>query len=340
MRYARLILSPVIAAILVAGFAVQAHANQLDTLLLPDTDSSEATFIGLRFIEMRYPEASPVASLLNGKNERVEFTASSGLGDVIDAANNVIQKEHKSTLTIENATLHYVATIKGYPDRAQISYKVEFSPTITKYVLQNEADGQLAVVDLDWRNFVLRGPLHVGYNEGRININQPIGLLETKLPDLAGKLLDSEARAIMEDPILNFSAFDLPMKSWHFLFDVTGLQLKNYNVFKEGEGGTVSIHSIGESSFREGTYLPVEKDVTVTIEGTTIKIHASTPPPSGQIMIAGYSQVQEKEGTEFALVSSKSSGGPSLLGFQFQVLLVLAGMMGAVAVFVLFKSRR
>lgn len=109
-------------------------------------------------------------------------------------------------------------------------------------------------------------------------------------------------------PILDFSRFDLPMRQWHYLFDVTGKQMEQYNVFQPDEGGTVSIHYIGESSFCEGTYLPVEKDEGATIACTQVSLHASTPPPSGHITIAGYSKVQESEGAEYALGSSKLSG--------------------------------
>ena len=80
-------------------------------------------------------------------------------------------------------------------------------------------------------------------------------------------------------------------------------------------------------------------DATVQVDDVQLKMQSVTSPPSGQITIAGYSKVQEANGTEYAEVSSKHSSTPEL-GFQFQVVLVLAGMMGAVAVFVLYKSRR
>jgi len=245
-------------------------------------------------------------------------------------------------MIIENASLKYSATVKGYPDRTQIAINTELKSVIARYVMQKAGENnQPAIVDLDWRNIVVKEPLLIYTDKyGTVDVNHPMGLVELLFPQLAGKLHDSDAKAIMDEPIMNFERFGLSMKSWHFLFDVTGKQLERYGVFREGEGGTVSIHSIGESSFREGTYLPVEKDVMVTLDGEHVKLHASSPPPSGQITIAGYSKVEEKDGAEFALVYPNSPDFAPEIGFQFQVLLVLGGMMGAIAFLVLFKSRK
>jgi hypothetical protein len=345
-----IVLSSAIMALLLLGFASQAHANQLDTLLLPDQDRSKAEFAGVRFIEIKYGEGSQLAGLLNGKNERIEFTvngtsnSTGDFGKLIEAVNSAILTENRSPIVIENASMRYFATVKGYADRAQLSYRIEFEPVIAKYVLQKSGEGnQPAIVDLDWRDVVVDGPLMITTEKyGTIDVNRPIGLVQMLFPDLAEELLGSEAKEMMEDPILDFQRFGLSMKSWHYLFDVTGKQLERYGVFREGEGATVSIYSIGESSFREGTYLPVEKDATVTIRETEAQMHSSTPPPSGQISIAGYSAVEENNGAEFALVYPESPGGTGLdiFGFQFQVLMVLGGMMAVVAVVVLIKARK
>lgn len=349
------VLSSAIMALMVSGFSNQAYANQLDTLLLPDIDRSKAEFAGIKFIEIRYAQGSSLASVLDGRNDRIEFTVNgtsfngsstttNGIEQVIWAINNASMKENRSPIVIENASLRYFATLKGYADRAQLSYRIEFKPIITKYVLQKSGENnQPAIVDLDWRNIIVNGPLLVTTNQyGTIDINRPIGLVQLLFPDLAEQMQGSEAREIMEDPILNFDQFNLPMKQWHFSFDVTGKQLERYGVFREGEGATVSIYSIGESSFREGTYLPVEKDINVMIEETEARIHSSTPPPSGQISIAGYSTVQENDGAEFSLVYPESRTGflPDIFGFQFQVLMVFGGIMAVVAVVVLIKARK
>jgi hypothetical protein len=104
----------------------------------------------------------------------------------------------------------------------------------------------------------------------------------------------------------------------------------------------VSIYSLGESSFREGTFQETEKQASATIDGTPITVESTTPPPSAQMTIAGFSKIQKSGDTEFAVVTQQAPAGTTTAtgGFPIQVLLVLGGMMGAVAVFVLIKTRK
>jgi hypothetical protein len=81
--------------------------------------------------------------------------------------------------------------------------------------------------------------------------------------------------------------------------------------------------------------------VSATIGGQSVGVHASTPPPSAQIQIPGFSRTEKTSTGEVALVTTQAPQGTVTAtgGFPIQVLLVFGGMMGAVAVFVLFKSR-
>lgn len=166
----------------------------------------------------------------------------------LDATNKAIL-EQKSPVMLQNATVNYVAAVKGQSGTAHLSYKVDVNATIAGYVLPKETCNSSAIVDLDWRNFIVAV---------LVVINTECG------------------------PILDFGRFNLLMKSWHYLFDVTGL-LKNYGVFRPGEGAAVPIHSVGESSFRKGTHLPKEVDATLQVAGAQVRMQASAPLPSGQI---------------------------------------------------------
>ncbi|AIC16116.1 hypothetical protein NVIE_018560 [Nitrososphaera viennensis EN76] len=281
--------------------------------------------------------------MLADKSERLEFSVQGNDAQAVVDALNRAARERSSPLVLENGTVDYVATLKGYPDRAQISYKVDVKAQMSKYVLQKEQDKEPAILDLAWRSLSVQGPVVVaaaGHGE-EININQPAGALDAMVPGLADKLLMAAGagKKIMQDSILDFGRFNLPMQQWHFLFDVTGEQLKNYGVFRPGEGATVSVYSIGESSFREGRYVPEEMDATIDVDGAQVKVHASTPPPSGQVSVAGYAKAEEQNGVEYVTASSKHTEMPAL-DFQLQVLMALGGMMGAIAVFVLIKARR
>ena len=56
-------------------------------------------------------------------------------------------------------SLSYSADILGQPDNAILSYKVDFKPTISKFVPQKNAQQGLTVVDIDWRSIVINDPL-------------------------------------------------------------------------------------------------------------------------------------------------------------------------------------
>lgn len=331
-------ISAIAAAVLLAGLASQAHANQMDALLLPGDERSKVHLTVFRDIRLTYPEGSQIARMLDGMNERLEFSLQGESASLVtDAINRAIKDDLESAFTLRNATVDYVAEVKGLPREAVISYKADIKAQVSDFLLASEEGDRPGVIDVEWRSFAVKGPVVVETEHGAIDINSPSSVLAVMVPDLAGKL--AGAQEIMQDRVLDFGRFGLPMTSWHYLFDVTGEQLKNYGVFRPGEGGTVSIFSIGESSFREGTYVPNEKEVEITVDGALVKLVAKTPPPSGQMTVAGYAKAEEANGIEYLSVSSKQSGLPQL-GFQMQVLLALGGMMGAIAVFVLYKTRR
>jgi hypothetical protein len=291
-----------------------------------------------RDIRLTYPEGSELARMLDGMSKRLEFSLQNQTaGPVVDAVNRAIKDDLQSAFTLRNATVDYVAEVKGGPKEAVISYKVDIKAGISDFLLAAEEGEKPGIIDVEWRSFAVKGLVTVETEHGTMDINSPISVLAVMEPSLAEKLASAEE--IMQERILDFGRFGLPMTSWHYLFDVTGEQLKPYGVFLPGEGGTVSIFSIGESSFREGTYVPNEKKAEITVDGVLVKIAGKTPPPSGQLTVAGYAKAVEASGVEYLSVSSKQSGLPPI-GFQMQVLMVLGGMMGAIAVFVLYKTRR
>lgn len=329
------------------GFVCQAFAVQMTAVLVPSKDSSQPVFTGVRFILLKYDPGSPLSKLLNGKSEHVTFTmkgTAGGMSRVVSAFNNAIATQKQSPVRIENGTLSYSADLIGQPDSAQLSYKVDFNPTMSNFVLQKNGT-QGAVVDLDWRSIVVNDPLIVNAPKyGMMSVNYPIGLLQAIHPDLVGQFSNSKAAAIMNSPLFNFQPIGIPMDRWHFLFDPTGslAGVAGSGFTEQGGARAVSIYSLGESSFREGTFTEQTSDSTATIANTPVQVHSSTPPPSAQMQIAGFAKTQKSGNNELAFVSTQAPEGTVTAtgSFPLQVLLVFGGMMGAVAVFVLVKSRK
>ena len=156
----QLALSAIIAAVLFGGLASQARANQLDALMLPETDRSQIHLTAFRNIEIRYAGQSADGKILDGESKRVEFVASGKDAQaIIDMINEVITSERKSPVTLQNATVTYVAAAKRFADKVLLSYNVDIKGNVTGYVLQAEEGKEPAILDLDWRNFEVEGPI-------------------------------------------------------------------------------------------------------------------------------------------------------------------------------------
>lgn len=339
-------LSSAIAALLIAGLANQAHAAQINASLIPEFDMAAGSFIGVKFVQIKYEPGSAVAKLFNGRTERIEFsiegTNASGMSELVAAANQALLKV-QSPAQMTGANLTYSGVLRGWPDRLTLTYNVEFIPTFSGFKLDANATDDIPM-DVNWRGFAIDGPVFVDSPEhGGINVNHPIGLLEAAFPEFADKLAGSEAEEIMTEPILDFGELGaMPMERWHWLFDPTWSQASTGGLLT-GEGigraKVMSVYSLGECSIREGCPSPKEGDVSISIDGEPVQIHISTPQPNAQVEIAGFTRL-EKAGDNDIIRVSMESASLFIPDFTMIVLLVLGGMMGVIALIVLVKTRK
>ena len=339
-----------LAIVFFGGIINQSFAIQMEAGISPTINAADATFTGDRILTLKYPVNSTTAQILDGNKETISFSvnssdSSNGLTEILDQINNVLLSQKQSLVNFENATLDYRAAINGGPTTATISYQVELHPTITNLVTASNGTST-AVLDVDWRSIVLDEPLIVNTEEyGQIDINHPIGGLEKLAPELAAKIQNTTLAPAFDTPILDFEEFGSSMNNWHFLFDATGAQAGaagfGYSVI-EGGSEIVSIYSLGESSFREGTHTVKAISASADIDGVTVNLDGITAPPSGQIQIGGFSQIQQSGGSEHLFVSSEAPQGvaTSSGSFPIQVLLIFGAMMAGVAVLVLVKARK
>jgi hypothetical protein len=350
VKYYAAVLAGIISALLILSLISQAYASDLTATLITEKGKSIPTFTGVKNITIRYPEGSSIAQQFNGKNERIDFTINgtsndANVAELIQATNRALS-EVKSPVQVTAANIHYIASIKGGPDTTLMSVKVDYQPTLEKFVL-SKGDSQVGgdIIDLQWREFVVKGPIKLKSPQfGEVNINQGIGALEIKYPAVASKLSSSEAGRVLQEPVMDFSRFNPPMSTnWHHLFDpISTYGSGTISGSDYGTAKVLSVYSLGESSLREGTFEAQETTSSGNIDGVTLDIKSSTPAPSAQITVAGYLDVKGEQGQEYGIVASDAPAGAetSSGGFPIQVLLVLGGMMGAIAIFVLFKARK
>ncbi|WP_337861790.1 hypothetical protein [Nitrososphaera sp.] len=340
-------------ALLAFGVVPRAFANDMNAVLVPERNKAEAHFIGVKNIEFRYPSGSALASQFGEKDTRIKFTIEGGTDSTDSGVINALAAFNKgfidagSPAQATSIKLTYTAVVKPGPASTLVSFKIEAAPTLEKFVLSRGAEQDFSgeIVDAEWRGVLVKEPIVVNAPElGEMEISRPIGLLEKIYPDLAAELDATAAAEILDEPILDFRRFNQSMDTWHFLFDPSGSLVESSAFFREESGAkVVSIYSLGESSFREGTFEAEEKDVEATVRGTKVQIHSQVPAPSGQIQIAGFANTDTtQKDSEFFAVTKEAPEGVSTAtgGFPIQVLLVFGGMMGAIAVFILWKSRK
>jgi hypothetical protein len=344
-RKAGFIVAAALAVMIGSGLVGPAQAAQIDASLIPEYDRAVGTFTGTKFIQLRYEPGSAAAVLFDGKSQRIEFsikgTNASGMAELIALVNAALIKAD-SPAVVTGANLTYSGVLKGGPDGLSLTYKVDLVQKFSGFKLNQSAVDNIPM-DVNWRGFVISDIVRIESPEhGIINVNHPIGLFEALYPEYAEKLMETEANAIMIEPILDFQEIgDMPMDRWHWLFDPT-FNLVSTNGVLSGDIGNakvLSVYSLGECSIRQGCPPPKEGDAIVTVDGTQLKVHISTPQPNSQIEIAGFTKIEQAAEHQILQVrmDNPTAGIPD---FTLQVLLVFGGMMGAISVMVLLKTRK
>ena len=354
MKSLSAVIATLFAALLIFSALPSAFANDMNASLIPERNKAEGSYIGVKNIELRYPAGSSIASQLGEETKRIKFTVGgsanstdSSIVNAISAFNDAMVAS-KSPVQVTSMNITYTAVVKPGETSTLISYKIEAHPKMEGFVINQGTESGLTgdIVDFEWRGIYVTQPITLDAPDlGEIEINKAIGLITVLYPEVAEQIESSSAAEIFDEPILDFRKFDQSMETWHFLFDPSGSLAESSAYFREESGAkVVSIYSLGESSFREGTFEAEEKDATANIGGSEVRVHSQVPAPSGQIQIAGFSDNDENAPSdgEFAMVTVDTPEGvQSATGsFPVQVLLIFGGMMGAIAVFILWKARK
>jgi hypothetical protein len=164
------VLSGILAILLISVFVTQAYAADLAAAINPESDISEASYVGVRTLTLEYPAGSSLAQELDGQNQRVEFSLNgtatgqdnnTGMSGLVAALNRAFVQAD-SPVQASQANVSYTGVLRGGPTSTLISYRVELQPTLEKFVLQGGEAGQTSqVVDLEWRGIAINEPLVV-----------------------------------------------------------------------------------------------------------------------------------------------------------------------------------
>ncbi|MEZ7989221.1 MAG: hypothetical protein QMC56_02815, partial [Nitrosopumilus sp.] len=246
-----IILTILLAGLIVIGTSAPAWGAQLDTRINPNNAESPFKMSYLKTVFIEYPNGGVLFDTLSTSQWIVSGTADStnpGVQELMRNLNNGIQSDG-SQARISDLNVIYEFQLKGRSIQTSIDYRVVLEGTITDYIITEDSQKQL--VDLGWRGLTTTSPITI---DG-IEINIPLGVLETEEPILYNTFVGTEAESVLSRELINADfILEQPLTNWHFLFDPTGINAdaSQFGLDASIAGFVVSSWTMGESSIREG----------------------------------------------------------------------------------------
>ncbi|MFY3741845.1 MAG: hypothetical protein HMLIMOIP_002305 [Candidatus Nitrosomirales archaeon] len=338
-------------SVLFSGFLTPAFAVQLDTLLMPAKNTGEAFYKNVDIVYIEYPNGGKVKSELENVNDQISFTADKstpGVQELIDKINQKLVKERKSPAIIEDLKIDYRATLEGEGDRAVLERLLKLNAKVTNFVINAGSAEEGTLIDLNWRGFKLDEPAVIKTEEyGDVDINLASGYFYARQPEIMKILGNSDAVKVLNKPSIDFTEFtDLTLDKWHWSFDPTGSikESENFGFTETGGAKVITFFALGEGSIREGIHRETITEVDVAVDGEQYKVRNTTPPSAASIQILGYATQSIQGSDEGAVVFENAPEGGTgksyTGGFPITVLMVMGGMLGAIAGFVLWRANK
>ena len=354
----RLFLAFIASSLLICGTILPVWATTDFTAYLPISGNPiTPSFKFTKVVFIDYKNGGNLKNELNGKNMTISFTADStnnpSVAKFMQTLDDAIRNQ-KSSASITNLKVNYIAQINGGPDQASITYFVHVMPTITGYVLYkgttmvNSAvggGGTPFILDASWAGFNLTRDVTLSTpNYGNLEINYPINLIQKELPVLYNAIKGTDAAKLLEGNLLdaNILFTQQPLASWDHLFDpsyiVSGAAALQY----KGTKVAVTTFSTGVSNIQSGSMSAKQGDADFTSD-TTYHIRTVDQAASGTFDVEGQAQAYNVGGapafttspTAATNVSNTTAGGISGM-----VLYGMAAFGGGIAVFVFIWSNK
>ena len=316
-------------------------------------------FAGVEFLAQRvttidYSNGGRVKDILSNVNEIYVFKAGDstpGIDVLKQRINEALLAVNSPAKVAEVRELTYrVALHDDRGTKAILEQSVNLKVKITNIVMQEAVYQQPAIIDLNWRGFKVEGQVPITFNTdgGQItmDINSVKGYLDARFPEVSSILSkDSNIANILNDPLINFERIkELPITQWHKLINANASMAEASRWGVNEPAPAVTVVSAGEGSIREGAHKERVLTVNATIDGSTYKIEAVDPPISASLDIYYWAEpITDNHGDAARVYLQEPQGQlqqSSTGNFPLMVLLTFAGMMGAIAGFVIWRANK
>ena len=335
--------------IAVGGISPVFASSQLEVTIDPNSDTAFAKMVYQRSISIDYSDGGKLAETMNGKSEKISFTAiasNPGIESLIAKLNSYFASQG-SQASISDLSLEYKSTLTGRSTSMSVDYTIILRPTIENIVIKHGSGNDPTLLDADWRGFGALGPVVINTpTYGDVEINLPISSFEKFTPSLALSLKASDAAELLYTRLMDGDEIKAqPIGNWHFLFDPTGIQMdaSQFGLAEEIIGSVVSSFTMGESSLREGLIREQIHEVTFSSD-KIYKVTSFESSSNASIDIIGFAN-RDILGTSeiFGVTPTAPEGYASTSSGEFPAYMLygMAGMaaLGGVALMIISQRK-
>ena len=320
--------------ITISGISPVFASSQLEVTIDPNSDTAVAKMTYQRSINIDYSDGGNLAQTMNGKTEKVSFSADSsnpGVQSLISKINSYTLSKN-SQAQITELTVDYRTVMTGRSTSMSVDYTVILHPTFHNFVIKQGSGNEPTLIDVDWRGFGAIGPVVINTPAyGDVEINLPISSFERFTPSLALSLKSSDAMELLSTRLMNGDEIkEQPIGNWHFLFDPTGIGA-DASQYGFQTGSVISSFTMGESSLREGLIREQVHESTFSSD-KTYTITSFESSGNASIDIIGFAN-RDVLGTSeiFGVTPNAPEGYASTSTGEFPAF-ILYGMAGMAAI--------
>ena len=331
--------------IVISGLSPVFASSQLEVTIDPNSDTAYAKMVYQRSINIDYSDGGKLAETMNGKSEKISFTAiasNPGIESLIAKLNSYFASQG-SQANVSDLSLEYKSVLTGRSTSMSVDYFIILRPTIENIVIKHGSGNDPTLLDVDWRGFGVVGPVVINTpTYGDVEINLPISSFEKFTPSLALSLKASDAAELLYTRLMDGDEIKAqPIGNWHFLFDPTGIGA-DASQYGFQTGSVISSFTMGESSLREGLIREQVHESTFSSD----KIYRVTTYESSgnaSIDIIGFANRDTLGNSEiFGVTPNAPEGYASTSAGEFPAFILygMAGMAALGGVAMMFMSMR
>ena len=332
--------------IAIGGISPIFASSQLEVTIDPNSDTAIAKMTYQRSVNIDYSDGGKLAETMNGKYEKISFSADSSnpsVQSLISKINSYVLSEGSQALVTE-LSLDYKSVLTGRATSMSVDYSITLHPTIHNFVIKAGSGNDPTLLDVDWRGFGVLGPVVINTpTYGDVEINLPISSFEKFTPSLALSLKASDAAEILSTRLMDGDEIKAqPIGNWHFLFDPTGIGA-DASQYGFETGSVISSFTMGESSLREGLIREQIHQATLSSDKMYL-VTSYESSGNASIDIIGFANRDTLGNSEiFGVTPNAPEGYASTSSGEFPAFILygMAGMaaLGGVAMMMISKRK-